>query len=315
MSVLKKTNFYLAFAAFLSVGALSGTAFAADPSLNMIDPTPVSEQKPAVDGINFKFSAVSGVLGGYSNHMFIASVATPMPFFPSFGAQLDLGIGQYRSDYTTAAAGLHLFYRDPGTGMLGIYGDWGYVDNEHGGRMGVEGAIYNGRWSLDAFGGVQFGQHFLTEFVDEVDLSYYFTDNFKGSVGHRLTSRGHVANVGFEFMPENVAGWSVYGEAEAGEDNYSGAWVGLRYSFGQATAKTLIERDRTADPIVRIPRNLASLTRCGEIPNPANYHQSWNGFETERTSNICGSQDDLNDYGAVEVKLNSGTKVAPVKFK
>ena len=289
---------------------MSNVALAADAvtSIDMIDPTPVASQKPAVDGINFKIGATTGVIGGYSNHMLIASMAMPMPFLPSFGAQLDLGIGEYRNSYTSAAAGLHLFYRDPDTGMLGIYGDWGYVDNEHGGRAGIEAALYNGRWSLDVMAGVQFGQHYDTEFVDEVDLSYYFTDNFKGSIGHRLISPGHVANVGFEYMPDNLAGWSIYGEAEAGEDSYNGAWVGLRYSFGNSSASTLIERDRQADPIIRIPRNLASLTRCGDIANPADYHDSWNGFETTKTDNICGSKDDLDHYNAVEDKAGSGGK-------
>ena len=245
-----------------------------EPGINLVDPTPVASQKPAVDGLNFKFSALTGAIGGYSNHMIIGSVATPLPFFSNFGAQLDLGFGQYRHDYNSAAAALHIFYRDPDRGLVGIYGDWGYVNPEHAGRMGVEAALYNDRWSLDVFAGVQFGQHVLTEFVDEVDLGYYFTDNFKGSIGHRLISRGHVANVGFEYQPENAIGWSVYGEAEIGEDNYNGAWLGLRYAFGQAAGKSLIERDRQSDPIVRIPRNLASVTRCGHIANAADYYKS-----------------------------------------
>lgn len=292
----------------ISLALVSGPVFAADAidqtEINMVDPTPVAEQRPAVDGVNFKVSAVTGVIGGYANHMFIASMAAPIPYLSNFGIQLDLGIGDYRSGFTSAASGLHLFYRNPDQGLLGLYGDWGYVDNEHGGRVGVEAAAYNGRWSVDAVAGVRFGQHYDTEFFDEVDLSYYFTDNLKGSVGHRLISRGNVANIGFEYMPDTTAGWSIYGEAEAGEDSYSGAWLGLRYSFGQGSATTLIERDRTADPIVRIPRNLASLTRCGSIANPADYHDSWNGFETTKSDNICGSKDDLDRYNAVESKAN-----------
>jgi len=273
-----------------------------EPSINMTDPTPVSQQRPAVDGVNFKAGFVTSMLGGYSNHMFVASVAAPVPFLSSFGVQLDGGIGQYRHEYMSGAAGLHIFYRDPDKGLLGIYGDYAYVNPEHAGRVGVEASLYKDRWTLDVFAGVQFGQHVLTRFVDEVDLSYYFTDNFKGTIGHRLISRGHVANIGFEFMPESSNGWSIYGEAEAGEDNYQGAFVGLRYAFGQGGAKTLIERDRTADPIVRIPRNLASVTRCGDIANPADWHNSWNGFEFEKTENLCASKDELNEYGAVEGK-------------
>lgn len=296
-----------ALACFGVMAALAsgGAAQAADYGSPILDPTPVAEQMPAVDGINFKAGFVSGVIGGYANHMFLASVATPFPYFDQFGAQLDLGIGNYRSDYISAAAGLHLFWRDPSIGLLGIYGDWGYVNPEHAGRMGFEAAIYNGPWTLEGVAGVTFGQHVLTQFFDEVDLAYYFTDNFKGSIGHRLTTRGNVGNISFEYMPELGAmnGWSIYGEAEAGEDEYYGAWVGLRYSFGNSKANTLKERDRQADPTVRIPRNLASVTRCGDIQDPARYHKSWNGFATHYTKNLCGSKDDLNEYGAIEGKL------------
>ena len=149
---------------------------------------------------------------------------------------------------------------------------------------------------------VQFGQHVMTEFVDELDFSYYFTDNLRGSVGHRLTSRGHAANVSFEFMPEGSGGWSVFGEAEAGEDEYHSAWLGLRYSFGQSSANTLIERDRVADPLIRIPRNLASVTRCGEIQDPANYYDSWNGFETTKHEHLCADDKELDDRGAIQGK-------------
>lgn len=275
-------------------------ANAADVSFENVtnlDPRPIQEQRPAVDGINFKASVVSGVVGGYANHMFIASVATPFPFFDQFGAQLDLGIGNYRSDYNSAAAGLHLFWRDPSIGMFGIYGDWGYVNPEHAGRVGAEFAIYNGPWSLDVLAAVQFGQHVNTGFVDEVDLSYYFTEDFKGSIGHRLISRGHVANVGFEYMPASTAGWSIYGEAEAGEDDYYGAWLGLRYSFGTGNARNLMQRDREADPIVRIPRNIASVTQCGEIPviKPKNWWRA-------AMHNLCASKDDLAAEGTVPQK-------------
>ncbi|MFK7901312.1 MAG: hypothetical protein AB8B49_00555 [Nitratireductor sp.] len=296
----------IVFAA-LSSSVLFGLplAHAADapsaPSVNMIDSTPIAEQRPAVDGWNYKAGVVSGVIGGHSNHMFIGSVALPMPLYSEFGIQLDLGIGSYRSEYTSAASALHIFYRDPDSGLVGIYGDWGYVDNEHGGRVGVELSKYQGRWSIDVMAGVRFGQHFLTDFDNEVDLSYYFTDNLKGSIGHRYTARGHVANAGFEYAPTNN-GWSVYGEAEIGQDNYDAAWAGIRYSFGSSAGKSLIERDRQSDPIVRIPRNLASITRCGDT---ANGHESWNGFETSTTTNLCGSKDDLDRYGAVESKANS----------
>lgn len=295
----------IAFGANLAFSADAPPIAASNTTLNMIDPTPVAIQKPSVDGLNFKTSVISGVIGGYSNHMFIASVALPIPFIPSLGVQLDLGIGRYRKDYTSAASGLHVFYRDPNSGLIGVYGDWGYVDNEHGGRVGLEFSSYQDRWSVDILAGVQFGQHFLTEFVDEVDVTYYFTDNFKGSIGHRLMSRGHVANVAVEYAPTNN-GWSVYGEAEIGEDDYDAVWGGLRYSFGSSSGKSLIERDRQSDPIVRIPRNLASLTQCGDTENG---HESWTGLNTSTTINLCADKNTLRKYGAKIRKNGDGSVV------
>jgi hypothetical protein len=275
--------------------SLSGPATAADAvsGPSALDPQPISEQRPAVDGLNFNIGAVAGVFTDNSNAMFLATVATPIPYFSQFGAQTDLAIGSYAHDYISSAAALHIFWRDPSIGMLGAYGDWAYVNPEHAGRVGAEGAIYLDRWSIDFFAGVQFGQHVLTEFVDEIDVSYYFTDNFKGAFGQRLTSRGNTGTLSFEYMPENWGGVSVYGQGEAGEDDYYAAWFGVRYAFGTGSAKTLIERDRQGQAMVRIPRNIASVTQCGMLPEPL--QGDW-WSDTEKT-NLCASQKTLDDYG------------------
>jgi hypothetical protein len=269
----------------LSADVLSG------PSA--LDPVPIESQRPAVDGLNFNISGLAGDFSGNSNAMFLGTIATPIPYFSQFGAQLDLGIGAYDSDYTSAAAGLHIFWRDPSIGMFGAYGDWAYVNPEHAGRVGAEGALYLDRWSIDFLLGVQFGQHVLTEFIDEVDVSYYFTDNFKGAFGQRLTSRGNTGTISFEYMPENWGGVSFFGEAEAGEDDYHAAWAGVRYSFGTGGARTLIERDRQGQQLVRVPRNIASVTQCGMLPEPLG-GDWWS--DTEKT-NLCASKKTLDSYG------------------
>ena len=279
---------------------------------DFLDPTPIAQQEteekdftpvgrdPAVDGINFKLSLQSGVyqrnvLGDASNHTFHGSITTPIPYMHSFGAQLDLSAGIYDNDFTSAAAGLHLFWRDPNVGMLGIYGDWAYVNPEHAGRTGIEAALYLDRFTIDAFVGKQYGQHVYTELIDEVDLIYYFTDNLRFSVGHRLTSRGNVGNLAFEFMPENspIQGLSYYGEIEGGEDSYYAGWGGIRYSFGTGSWTTLIDRDRRADPPSRLSRATASVTQCGDrdVTLPATW---WR----DPMSNLCASEDEINDVAS-----------------
>ncbi len=277
----------------------------------LLDPTPVAQQPApsqpavAVDAVNFELSIHGGayqrnVLGTASNAMFTASVASPIPNFTNFGVQLEGAVGIYDGEFTSAAGGLHIFYRNEG-GLLGIYGDWAYTDPEHGGRVGVELSSYQDRWSIDALVGIQFGQHFETEFIDEVDLSYYYTDDLRVSVGHRLTSRGHVGNLSFEHLltEQGFDGVSVFGEIEAGEDNYVGGFGGIRYAFG-SNATSLIERDRRSNVQVRIPRNLSSVTQCGnlDVPRPAT------SLRAEQ-SNLCASQDDINDVSSVGIsKLN-----------
>jgi len=287
----------LGFAA-VALCVLYGPAMAAD----FLDPTPVAEQdaplgNAAVDGVNVELGLLGGafdrnVLDTASNYMVTATIATPLPFFSqNFGIQADLSAGIYDDDFTSSAAALHIFWRDPDVGMLGAYGDWAYVDPEHGGRVGAEGALYNGRFSLDVLVGFQFGQHFETEFIDEVDLSYYFTDNFRASIGHRYISRGNVGNVSFEaqFEDPSLSGFSVFGEIEAGEDSYVAGWGGVRWAFGTGTASSLIERDRRSTAKVRIPRNLASVTQCGEldVPRPATSLR-------DEQSNVCSSEDEIN---------------------
>jgi len=282
----------------LSGVALTGMLLANGVSAfaeELLDSTPIAQQTDAVSGINFTASLQTGVVGGYSNHMFVGSLT--MPLGSSFGTQLDLAFGQYREDYTSAAGGLHIFWRDASVGMLGIYGDYGYVNPEHSGRVGIEGSIYNGRYTLDILAGVRFGQHVYTRGFDEIDLSYYFTDNFRGSIGHRGTSRGNVASLTFEVANPVYAGWSLYGDAEIGEDDYSAGHLGIRFALGSGSNASLIERDRQSSVKIRIPRGIADDTQCGVIATPK--PKTW---WRARMWLLCGSKEDLANEGAVIAK-------------
>ena len=65
----------------LSAGAVFGAdaPLASDQSINMVDPTPVSQQKPSVDGWNYKAGVVSGVIGGLNKNMFFGFIVAPLP--------------------------------------------------------------------------------------------------------------------------------------------------------------------------------------------------------------------------------------------
>lgn len=284
-----------------------GTSLGIAGAQSLLDPKPLAQQNfsedsaaggQSVDGHNWEFSVLGGffdrnVLSSASIAQFTASYSAPLPYFESLGYQVDAGIGTFDEDFTSAAAGLHIFHRDPGVGLIGIYGDWGYVNPEHAGRVGAEGALYNDRWSLDVLVALQFGQHVFTEVVDEVDLSYYFTDNFRGSIGHRLTSRGNVGNVSFEALltDQGFDGVSIFGEFEAGEDDYTAAWGGIRYATGTGASHsgTLIERDRQGSIQVRIPRNIASISQCGRLDTPIPADDFRSSIRI-----LCADENDIN---------------------
>ncbi|MBL4600231.1 MAG: hypothetical protein JKY82_02470 [Rhizobiaceae bacterium] len=265
-------------------------------SAELFDSTPIAQQVNAVSGINFSTSLEGGVVDGKSNHMFIGSFTIPLG--SSFGTQVDLGVGSYDSDYSSAAAGLHIFWRDPGIGMFGIYGDYTYINPEHNGRVGFEGSLYHERFTVDVLIAARFGQHVYTTWFDEIDLAYYFTDNFRASIGHRGTSRGNVANISFEALNPNSSGWSVYGDAEIGEDDYSAAHFGVRYAFGSGADSSLIQRDRSSSVQIRIPRGLADISQCGAIasPKPKTWWRS-------RLWALCASKDELAAEGATIEKF------------
>ena len=301
-----------------SIAALStivlGASFDMSFAASIIDPKPLIYQvsdetnnnqqasSAAVDGVNFTYGALGGLLDGVSNGMGLISVSTAIPYFSSFGIQGDLAYGLYDGNRaaSSAAAALHIFWRNPGSGMIGIYGDWGYLSPVHSGRLGLETAYYSGQWTVEGLFAMEFGQNVYTKFVDEIDLSYYFDDNTKVSIGHRFIARGNVFNIGFEKQFSEYAGspWSVFGEAEAGEDDYYQFFAGIKASLGTGTATSMIGRDRGQNVRIRIPRNLASVTQCANVDNPfpapnwlTDLHLITPGSMTET---LCASKKSLN---------------------
>jgi hypothetical protein len=258
-------------------------------------PDRAQDDLPAVDRFNFTLSGLAGSQGGWSNDMVLGTFAIPM--FHSFGLQFDMGVGKYDSAYQSEAGAFHVFWRNPSRGMVGFYGDWAYVNPEHAGRVGFEGAYYFDRVTVDVLVGVHFGQHVYTRGFDEIDVAYYFTDNLKGSIGHRNTTRGDVANIGFEYVPARAPNWSIFGEAEFGEDDNHSAFAGLRYEFGPPPP-SLLAGDRQAQVPTRIPRNIVDVTRCGELPEskPSTFWRS-------KMSTLCASKNELNREGAREGKI------------
>jgi hypothetical protein len=254
---------------------------------------PVFTQLPAVDGINGKISGFGGWIDtgkrdtfvtpagaafvlptpNRSQGLFGAKVSLSAPIGQSFGVQVD-GLATSARGAFVGGGGAHLFWRDPNAGLLGIYGS-ATRNNAFGGinryKLGGEAEVYFGRFTLSGTAGweqIQSGSRFVgtvpgfqifdlgartNRFYDAVDLSFYATDNWKLSVGHRYSAGSHMAALGTEYLVSLGGGtaMSAFAEARIGDRNNRAVFGGLSFYFGQKD-KTLIRRHREDDPPNRL---------------------------------------------------------------
>jgi hypothetical protein len=260
----------------LRAGLLS-TTFLAGLACGVLTAPPLHAQTaPAVDGINGK---LEGLGGGFAKQGFFGAAGSlSVPLGGQFGAQLDAGAGSFATRFLGALGG-HLFWRDPGRGLFGVYGDyanWDQFGGVHVGHAGVEGEAYLGRFTFGGVVGIESGNNNVgtnttvatifgpgtlttvssslqnkTRFFDRLSVSYYLTDNWKASIGHRYTGGKNALALGTEYAFAGSGGMLptlfVEGRLGEGSNNY-GAWGGLRVYFGHSD-KTLIRRHREDDPI------------------------------------------------------------------
>jgi len=257
-------------------GLLSST-FLAGLACGVIGLAPAHAQNalPAVDGVNGKVEALGGVFAKQSLAGAVGSLSVPLG--PQFGAQLDVGGGEFANRFLGVVGG-HLFWRDPRRALLGVYGDyarWDQYGGVHVGHAGVEGEVYLGHWTLAGVLGVESGNNNAgnttatsvipgggtltvnsgalttkTRFFDRVSLNYYFTDDWKGFIGHRYMGGKNALALGSEYALHVGGGMmpTLFAEARLGEgSNNYGLFGGLRVYFGNSD-KTLIRRHREDDP-------------------------------------------------------------------
>jgi hypothetical protein len=212
---------------------------------------------PAVSAPNAKISGAGGAVDDTGAG--IAAGSLTLPVGERYGFQVDAAGGVVDGD-GFGGVGAHLFWRDPDQALLGAivsYSEWDHSDVT---RLGVEGELYLGQFSVLARGGYQFGDYEGDDGDDSggfgaAELRWYVTDNFVigGGVGQDDDkTRGIFAA---EFQPgfAAVPGLSFFAEGEVGEDDYYAALVGLRYYF--ADPKSLKDRHRKDDPLLNLVRD------------------------------------------------------------
>jgi hypothetical protein len=270
-----------AFAAFGAswVATVTTQAQAGDLSLGSgRQPGGVAGIAPAVEAFNAKWDAIAGSLADQTLVATRGSLSWPLG--GQFGLQVDGLAGSYQSDFLGGAAA-HLFWRDPSIGLLGVYADsvvWDHFGGLYASHVAVEGERYWGFWSVQGIAGVEFGNSqsnvsalpgvttidsfaVKTRFFDQIDLSYYLTDNLKLGVGHRyLGGKEAAAFTGEWAFPigHGMMG-SLIAEGFVGESNFHGVWGGLKVYFGP-NDKPLISRHRRDDPNDWMPNALFTIT-------------------------------------------------------
>lgn len=261
----------------LFAGALAGASLLAVSAPVMAD---AGQDLPAVSGTNENLSLVTGIV---SNKSGIASIggdiATPLSH--SVGLQVDAALG-YTKDQIHGGASGQVFWRNPAQGLFGVYGSYSFVRDINGSyfgndrtfavaRGGVNAAVYQNRVTLEGIGGVE-GGSVNTRFFDSVDLAYYPEDNFKLSVGHRLSHSDHYANVSAEYLLNSSSPLapSLFVDASYSSPHLKALLMGVRLRFGAAGGKSLIRRDREDDPSTLLHFDQSVLTTCqtsGVVPS------------------------------------------------
>jgi len=246
---------------------------AASPAL--ADDLPSTSGLPAVSGLNGKAAILGGSFDGDGGAL--ADLSVSLPLGHSFGFQADGLFGYISGDQEGVAAGAgHLFWRDPGIGLLGGYGAIMSIGDEEFYRYAGEAQLYLGQLALEGF----LGQ-------DEADLddgifwqgiaAYYLSEDLRLSGGvsysnwrdDELSGPGTVGVLGFEYQASRNEqyGLSLFGEGRSDGDDFNAIWGGVRLYFGDN--KSLIRRHREDDPSGLVAGGAGSVDVDMPVPTPA----------------------------------------------
>lgn len=181
-----------------------------------------------------------------------------LAFGSRFGLQLDSAYAELGEDQIKGM-GLHLLYRDSDRFLLGLLADHAELQDVDLNRVGMEGELYAGSFTLAALLGHQIGDIDDTAFA-VIDLRWYPGANLMLVAGGSLAdSEDDRVHFGAEY--QLMGGLSAYVDLAAGEKRYDHALAGLRYYLGGT--KGLMQRhrrDAAPNPIIaNVLQGLASI--------------------------------------------------------
>jgi len=211
----------------------------------------------AVSEMNGKAAIEGGNYDGTNGSVFHGSFSAPLGH--SYGVQIDGSGGRYL-DANYKGAGVHLFWRDPSRGLLGLIASTQRLDSFDQDRVGVEAEAYLDSLSLRFRAGHQDGDARDGGFAG-VQARWYVNANVAINMAYEHAPGQNDRKLGVEWQPgvANLPGLALFAEAEASSNDYERAVVGLRYYFG--AKKTLQLRHRQDDPDTLLPDGSTGLVK------------------------------------------------------
>lgn len=277
----------------------------------------------AVDGVNAKWEVLGGSI--VNRALYGSRAALSIPLAAQWGLQIDGAFGSLDGRAFGSIAP-HLFWRDPSRGLVGLFAShtrWDQFGGVYVTQVAGEGEAYLGRFTIQGIAGVELGNNagtsattitilpaagapglintstltqsydIKTRFFDQINLKYYFGDDWAGYIGHRYVGGKNAIAVGAEAAVGLGRGVmaSAFVEGRAGESQSHGVFGGLRLYFGQKD-KSLIRRHREDDP--PIWDTLHSLVN--------NYKQTNSASSTP----FCNPPQELQPNGTCEAPFGGG---------
>ena len=205
----------------------------------------------AVSGLNGKLEAAGGATdlgdGDDWDGAFRGIGSVSFPLGCMFGAQFDAGVLDNGDDTGVGLMG-HFFLRDPTSHLLGVAVSYQSNDGDHVWRVGPEAELYLGNVSLEAWAGFEDPEDGDNDFFAAIDAGYYFTEDFRLSLGYRRSFDVDAARISAEYLTTALdTPVSLFAEGTFGEDDYASVMGGVRFYLG-GSSKSLMQRHREDDP-------------------------------------------------------------------
>ena len=200
----------------------------------------------AVSALNGKLEGEYGGIG----HAPLAAAggSLSLPLAEKFGLQFD-GLAGRWNGHSLAGGGVHAFWRDPATALVGLYASrlrWAGFGGIDASRAGLETELYLGRVSLEGFAGAEFGD-IEDRFSARLRLGWYALDDLRLTIGMEYLGGRTGLLLGGEWqLPVQGVHPSLFVQARVSDRDHAAVWGGLRFYFGGE--KSLIRRHREDDP-------------------------------------------------------------------